>query len=120
MHVGMDLVDTDDVRESLEAHGDQYLERVFTELEARQCGRDARLLAGRFAAKEATMKLLIEADQPLPWRSIGIHVRSDGGLGIDLTGAAATIASRRGFRLLSVSVTHWRSSVAAIVFADRR
>ena len=120
IYVGIDLVDTDEVRESLDAHGDRYLERVFTEVEASQCGRDARRLAGRFAAKEATMKVLKELDQPLPWRSIGIHARPDGGLGIDLTGVAATTARSRGFQRLSVSVTHWRSSAAAIVFADRR
>lgn len=120
MYVGMDLVDSDDVRDSLQAHGDRYLERVFTELEARQCGRDPRRLAGCFAGKEATMKLLAEADRPLPWRSIGIHARPDGGLDVVLTEPAAAIARRLGFHELSVSVTHWRTSTAAVVLADRR
>jgi holo-[acyl-carrier protein] synthase len=118
--VGVDLVDTDEVRESLRAHGDLYLQRVFTEREAKQCGRDPRRLAGRFAAKEATMKLLQSGDEPLPWRSIGVHAGPDGELSIELSGAAAALATRRGLGELSVSVTHMRSLVAALVLGEVR
>jgi holo-[acyl-carrier protein] synthase len=115
MNVGMDLVSTDEVRESLQAHGDRYLERIFTERELSECGRNPRRLAGRFAAKEATMKLLRTGDEPLPWRAIGVHEARDGGLGIELSGAAAALAERRGVDVLSVSLAHRQSLATAIV-----
>jgi holo-[acyl-carrier protein] synthase len=115
MNVGMDLVSTDEVRESLHAHGARYLERIFTEREVSECGRNPRRLAGRFAAKEATMKLLRIRDEPLPWRAIGVHADPRGALTIELTGAAAALAERRGVGPLSVSVAHRRSLATAIV-----
>jgi holo-[acyl-carrier protein] synthase len=118
MHVALDLVDADEVRESVQAHGDRYLKRVFTEREARQCAGNPGRLAGRFAAKEATMKLLRTGDEPLPWRSIGVHARPGGELAIELSGAAAVLAARRGLGELSVSVTHRRSLVASLVLGE--
>jgi holo-[acyl-carrier protein] synthase len=114
------LVDTDEVRESLRLHGDRYLARVYTQREAEDCGRNARWLAGRSAAKEATMKVLRVGDEPLPWKSIGVHSVPDGGLTIELSGAAAALAQRRGLGELSVSVTHRRSLAAALVLARTR
>src|SRR5947208_3283274 len=117
MTIGMDLIDTDEVRESLRLHGDRYLARVYTQREGEECERNPRRLAGRFAAKEATMKLLRAGDEPLPWRSIDVHSMPGGGLAIELSGAAATLAERRGLGELSVSVTHRRSLAAALVLA---
>jgi len=45
--VGIDLVAIDEVRESLRAHGERYLNRIYTEAEQRECGSDPRLLAAR-------------------------------------------------------------------------
>jgi holo-[acyl-carrier protein] synthase len=120
MTIGMDLIDTDEVRESLRRHGERYLARVYTQREAAECGRNPRRLAGRFAAKEAAMKVLRAGDEPLPWRSIDVHSTPDGGLTIELSGAAAALAQRRGLGELSVSVTHRRSLVAALVLASAR
>jgi holo-[acyl-carrier protein] synthase len=120
MTVGMDLIDTDEVRESLRLHGDRYLARVYTEREARECGRNLRRLAGRFAAKEATMKVLRAGDEPLPWRCIDVHSGPDGALAIELSCEAAALAHRRGIGELSVSVTHRRSLAAALVLARTR
>ena len=74
----MDLVRVDEVRDSLAAHGERYLERIYTEAERRECGSDPRCLAGRFAAKEATVKALGGGDGALPWDSIGIERDADG------------------------------------------
>lgn len=120
MTVGMDLIDTDEVRESLRLHGDRYLARVYTRREAQECGRNPRQLAGRFAAKEATMKLLRAGDEPLPWRSIEVRSAPEGGLAIELSGAAAALAQRRGLGELAVSVTHRRSLAAALILATTR
>ena len=116
----MDLVWTEEVREALDAHGDRYLQRVFTERELAQCGRSPRRLAGRFAAKEATMKVLRTDDEPVPWRSIGVHDRPGGELSLDLSGPAAELAARQGVGGLAVSVTHRKALAAAVVLAEGR
>jgi holo-[acyl-carrier protein] synthase len=117
-HVGIDLVHTDEVQEALDEHGSRYLDRVFTEQEQRDSGLDAQRLAARFAAKEATMKALDRGDEPLPWRSIAVARSASGSPRIELTGAAAELAQRRGVSALSVSLTHEGSLAAAVVLAE--
>ena len=49
--VGIDIIEVDRVRKVFEHHGERFLKRVFTEIEAWQCRGKAERLAGRFAAK---------------------------------------------------------------------
>ncbi len=116
--VGIDLAEIDEIRESLRLHGERYLDRVYTEAEQRDCGRSPRRLAGRFAAKEATMKALRIADEAVPWRSIEVAQDETGRRSIRLTGAAAELAERRGILSLDLSLTVHRSSAMAVILAE--
>jgi holo-[acyl-carrier protein] synthase len=118
--VGIDLVDLEDVVESIRAHGERYLQRIYDEHERRDCGWDARALATRFAAKEATMKVLQPRDVEVPWRSIGVRVDASGTPWLELTGPAASLARLRGITNLSLTFTHTKRAAAAVVRADRR
>jgi holo-[acyl-carrier protein] synthase len=118
MNVGVDLVSTDEVREAMQIHGDRYLNRVYTDREQHDCGRDPRRLAGCFAAKEAAMKALRRGDEALPWRSIGVQRHADGTVALELSSEAAELAARRGIGELHLSMTYNRAAVAAIVVAD--
>jgi holo-[acyl-carrier protein] synthase len=118
MYVGMDLVLTDEVRESMQIYGDRYVKRVYTDAEQEQCGDDPRLLASCFAAKEAAMKALGRGDEPLSWRSIGVRRDVDGQLSLELSGEAAALARRRGVGTLHLSTTFHRAAAAAIVLAE--
>ena len=58
---GVDLVDCKRLAEAIEQHGDRFLHRVYTPLELGYCigkKRQIEHLAGRFAAKEAVLKVL--------------------------------------------------------------
>ncbi len=116
--VGIDLVEIDEIRESLRLHGTRYLDRIYTEMEQRECGRSARRLAARFAAKEATMKALRIADEAVAWRSIEAAQDETGRPSIRLTGEAAEHAERRGILSLDLSLTLRRSSAMAVVVAE--
>ncbi len=118
MRVGIDLVGTDEVREALRAHDRRYLERVYTDRERRDCHGSPRLLAGRFAAKEAVLKALGRDEQPVPWKSISVTRAVDGGLSLELTGEAQALARRRGVRALTVTVAQQPSAALAIVSAE--
>ena len=115
--VGIDLVGHDEIAEALR-RGDRYLRRIYTDEELDVCGDSPRLLAGCFAAKEATMKALSRTDQPIPWRSIELRMRRGSQPSLELTGAAASLAQERGVTRLSVSVTHGAHSAAAVVLAS--
>ncbi len=116
--VGVDLIETSAVREAITVHGDRYLARVYTEAERLDSGSDPERLAARFAAKEATMKVLQRNDESLPWRSIEVRRNAGGQPWLKLHGAAAALAQARGLRAFSLSLTHQSSHAAAVVLAE--
>jgi holo-[acyl-carrier protein] synthase len=122
MRVGIDLVAVQAVREAIDAHAGRYLRRVYTERELADCasptGVDPERLAGRFAAKEATVKVLRPGDVGLPLSSIEVR-RSEGGwVELALSGAAAELAAAQGLGELALSISHEASFATAIVVAS--
>jgi holo-[acyl-carrier protein] synthase len=123
MRVGIDLASVDAVRESIAAHSDRYLERIYTAGELRDCGApgeiDAARLASRFAAKEAAIKVLRpRRDEALPWSTIAVHRDEAGAVEVQLSGRAAELASAAGIAGLELSLTHERDFAAAVVIAE--
>jgi holo-[acyl-carrier protein] synthase len=107
---GIDLVDFPRIEEILERHGDRFLERIFTEAEqAYADGHRNRIekLAGRFAAKEAILKLLGTGWRgKIAWTDIEINNDELGRPVVKLTGEVGAIATRLGVGQISVSITH--------------
>ncbi len=122
LRVGIDLVSAESVRDSIDAHGERYLERIYSDREVSDCrtaGRvDPERLAGRFAAKEAMIKVLRPGEDPVPWRDIEVHRNASGWVELRLTGRAATLASDAGIEDLALSLTHERGLASAIVIAE--
>jgi holo-[acyl-carrier protein] synthase len=144
MRVGMDLVPVTDVAASVERLGRRYLYRVFTPHE-RACARighkqshpatesaaraetgradpesarySMQSLAGRFAAKEAAVKVLRPRGARPEWRSIEVHRAVGGWCELRLSGTAALLAAEAGITALAVSVTHEPVMAAACVVA---
>ncbi|HEX3835222.1 MAG TPA: holo-ACP synthase [Solirubrobacteraceae bacterium] len=112
--VGIDLADVEEVRESVRAHGERYLKRVFTDAERRDCGTSARRLAQCFAAKEATMKALACRER-LPWHSVTVGRDAAGQPAIVLSGPAAQLARERGVQQLAVSFSGAGAHAVAVV-----
>jgi holo-[acyl-carrier protein] synthase len=121
LRVGTDLVFVDTVRESIASHGEHYLTRVYTERELEDCrsanGVDAERLAARFAAKEATMKVLRPRDEGIPLRSIEVRRDPDGWVELELSGAAAALANQSGVTELALSIAHEGEFATAVVVA---
>ena len=121
---GIDLVEVDSVEEAVRVHAGRYLERIYTPGELDDCatpeGVDAERLAARFAAKEATIKVLRpDRDQAVPWSSIGVRRRECGSVELDLTGAAAILAREAGMSEFAVSLTHEAGIAGAVVLAGK-
>ena len=89
------------MRAALAEFGDRYLNRVFTPHEVASATGEgevqARRLAARFAAKEATMKAIGRGDDQLPaWRSIEVRPDAGGLCTLRLSGHSAALARGRG------------------------
>jgi holo-[acyl-carrier protein] synthase len=108
--VGMDIVETKRIAESLERFGDRFLQRVFVEGEiayARSMKFPHLHLAARFAAKEAISKAFgTGIGRDLGWRDLEI-VRAPGGApSVRLHGRAETHAKSRGVIQVLISLSH--------------
>ncbi len=108
--MGADIAEIDRVEEAITRFGAAFIERVFTESEARYCERHkskSERYAARFAAKEAAMKALGTGwKRGVRWRDIEVRNEPSGKPGIHLTGAAAEHAERLGARHFHLSITH--------------
>lgn len=116
--VGSDLVSVVDVEGSIQAFGDRYLDRVYTQLELEQSSRSPERLAGRFAAKEAVTKLLRpERGTALPYRDIEVVTAPSGAPRVRLHGRAAELRQERGLSRIDLSVSHDRGIALATAVA---
>jgi holo-[acyl-carrier protein] synthase len=116
VRVGCDVVDVEDIQDSLAAFGDRYLRKVFTAGEISDCeGRNqVHRLAARFAAKEAVIKAFAQPDMAFPWREM--EVTRDGPLPLlRLSGTLAEQAQHQGWLSSSLSLSHADCHAMAVV-----
>ena len=107
-----------EVTESVRAHGDRYLERIYTERELDDCKGDHERLAARFAAKEAAIKALRPGDEAIPWSEIEVVRDPSGWVELSLSGRAAALATESRVVGLAVSLTHEAGLASAVVIAE--
>lgn len=122
LFVGVDLVRVADVAESLRRHREHYTRRVFTPNEIAYCQCESHAapqrFAARFAAKEATMKVLRRcAADALPWTSIEVERAPEGWCSIALHGQTADMARDAGLSSFAVSMSHEEDYATATVVA---
>jgi holo-[acyl-carrier protein] synthase len=107
--LGIDATDIDRLAGVVERHGDRFLRRIFTEGEIAYCTRRrvaAIHFAGRFAAKEATMKALGTGfSRGVTWRDIEV-VRHGGPPRLELHGGAARRFDAIGGGSSLLTITH--------------
>jgi holo-[acyl-carrier protein] synthase len=125
LRVGIDLASVELVRDAIETHGEHYLHRVYTERELHDCAADGdaaapdpERLAARFAAKEATLKVLRPGDVGVPLSAIGVVRASDGSVSLELAEPAVTLADKARITELTLSLTHEGGFAAAVVIAS--
>jgi holo-[acyl-carrier protein] synthase len=121
--VGVDMVRVGDVAESIARFGDRYTHRIFTEEEIRYCSAHERAderYAARFAAKEATIKVLRpRPDESVEWRTIEVRRAPEGWCDVLLHGAAEELAARNGIAGLALSLSHENGFAIAVVVGHR-
>ncbi len=121
--LGLDLTRIERLEETVARRGDRFLERVFTEGERSYCEARARRrfthYAGRFAVKEAVMKVLGTGwARGVRWRDIEV-VRAPGAAPtVQLHGRSAAIAAERGIARIHITITHDAGIAAAVAVAE--
>lgn len=121
--LGTDITEVPRIQASLERFGQQFLDRVYTPGEVLYCQARkksaAQSFAARFAAKEAAAKALgTGISRGVTWREFEVVRQPGQAPQILLHGRAAEIATARGIRRLTLSLTHTREMAMAVVIAE--
>jgi holo-[acyl-carrier protein] synthase len=107
---GVDLVSCARLAESIERHGQRFLDRVFTEAEQAYCRgkkREIEHYAGRFAAKEAVFKVLGTGwRNGINWTDVEIRNQPSGQPKVSLSGRCREIADELGLAGIVISISH--------------
>lgn len=107
---GIDLVDCPRIDDMIKRHGERFINRIFTAAEqayAEANKNKIEKLAGRFAAKEAILKLMGTGWRgKIAWTDIEIINNSSGQPEVTLAGEVKKIADKLGIKHISVSITH--------------
>ena len=118
LSTGVDIVEVGRIRQVVERWGQRFLDRIFTEAEQSYCAGRAPNLAGRFAAKEATMKALGTGVRGVSWKEIEVVRQKSGAPSIHLYGRALERYEALGLGHLALSISHSRDNAVAMVVAQ--
>ena len=108
--VGIDVIQNERIRESMEKFGARFLKRIYTEIEIAYCGKCADPgihYAARFAAKEAAFKALGTGwAAGVTWKDIEVQRLASGQPELYLSGGALARATTLG---AAVGSEGWRA-----------
>ena len=116
---GVDIIEIPRIKQTLDRYGQRFLNRIFTPDEIAYCHGRAPNLAGRFAAKEATMKALGTGVRGVSWKDIEGGRADSGAPSVKLHGRAEKRAERLHVSEISLSISHSREYAVAFVVAQR-
>ena len=117
---GIDIIEIDRIQNVLSQYGNRFLNKIFTPDEIQYCRGRSPNLAGRFAAKEATMKALKTGARGVSWKDIEVISTSNGAPSIKLYNRALARAESLGVSSLSISFSHSRDYAVASVIASSK
>ena len=120
---GIDIVETARIAKLIEEHGDHFLNRVFTPAEQQYCNaskkRSVEHYAGRFAAKEAVLKVLGTGWRgQIAWTDIEITKDPSGQPRVALTGECARLAQEKGITRWHLSISHIETHATASAIGE--
>ena len=115
---GIDLVETSRIRAMIDAHGQHFLDRCFTAKEQAYAERSKKRriehLAGRFAAKEAILKVIGTGWRGgIAWTDMEILNHESGQPHVTLTGETLRVATDLGITQWMISISHIETHATA-------
>ena len=121
--LGMDLMQISRLERVLETRGQRFLDRIFTANEQAYCEKRpltrATHYAGRYAVKEAVMKVLGTGwARGVRWIDIEVLRNPGQAPRLQLHGASARIADERGIERIHITITHDAGVAAAVAIGE--
>jgi len=114
--IGIDIIEIDRIKDSVEKYGDHFLNKVYTEKELEYCMakfNKYQHLAARFAAKEAVFKALTTGwNKEIGWQDIEIYNEPNGMPLVKLKGDLSE--SLTNGKNLKISMSHSRDYVTCV------
>jgi holo-[acyl-carrier protein] synthase len=121
--MGIDVAEVRRIREVIESQSERFLRRVYTLDEVAYCEQFKNKFeryAGRFAAKEATMKALGTGwSRGVRWVDVEVIRHRGGRPTVSLKGEAKKIAEALGVKNIALSITHTsEQAIAQVIFEN--
>lgn len=114
---GVDIIEIERIRESIENIGEKFLKRVFTDREIEYCeskkGQKYQHYAGRFAAKEAAFKAIskeLDDKYSVCWKDFEVINDKQGRPQINITNA-----NTEKIESIDISISHCKLYATANV-----
>ena len=118
--IGVDIIEVERMRQTVEQYGETFLEKVFTptELNYSRSKKDVyHHLAARFAAKEAFSKAFATGwSGPFRWRDVEV---SNDALGKPAITVHGEMKKQLGDSQILVSISHSDRAVVAVVLIEK-
>ena len=114
---GLDLVECGRIAKVWENHGQRFLDRILTKSEQHRAGQYKKpipFIAGRWAAKEAVLKMIGTGWRgQISWKDIEVLPNKLGQPIVALTGETARLAAIMGIGRVLLTITHTEHHAAA-------
>ena len=121
--VGTDILKVERIDDVVERLGDKFVQRILTRVEReeyRASKQPNRLLAKRFAAKEAVAKALgTGIGRGVSWQDIQVEHDDNGAPLVRLSGGASAVAAQRGGSRIELSLADELDYVVAFAVLTR-
>jgi holo-[acyl-carrier protein] synthase len=120
--VGIDIIEVERIRASHERFGERFLKRILRPDEIAYCfthAQPAPFLAARFAAKEAISKAFgTGIGRQLGWQDMEVKRKESGEPYVIMHGSGQDLLSKRGARLVHLSLSHTAAHAAAVAVLE--
>ncbi len=114
--VGIDIIEIERIKDSIEKYGDRFLDKIYTANEIKYCSKKFNKdqhLAARFAAKEAVYKAVASGwEEGINWQDIEVYNDSYGKPEIKPFGKLKTFLSND--KQLKISMSHSDNYVTCV------
>lgn len=120
MECGTDIIEISRIKESVKAHGEAFLSRIFTADEIGYCESKKNVkyqhYAARFTAKEAVAKAFGTGfNGKFDWKEIEVKNDDFGKPEVILSGKALEFFNASGSKSISISMAHCKEYATSVV-----
>ena len=120
---GIDIIEVDRIKKSIQRHSDRFKKKIFTQKEIDYCHSQAdpaKHFAARFTVKEAVLKCFgTGMTGGILWKDIEVDKLSSGQPVLNLHGNGKKLFNQLDLKHIHVSITHDKTYAAAQAIAEK-